>query len=167
MWIRSCFGQHVANGRRLPGVDIEPEDGIDLHRLVAAQDRTELPLGKRGHNPGRSLRILGLEYLSVANRTSAVEKAGNHDAAAEDSNWKIRVQGIGGSQVFCIRMRRGGGIRILHYGRAGNGIDINRINPVTFERAVKIECTSRSGGGNNRDVRAAMVLSHGRAPRRI
>ena len=151
----------------LSRVDIEPQDGIDFHRLVAAQHRTKLPFGKRCHNPGRRLRIRGLEYLSISNRTRAVEKAGDNDAAAKDSSWKISVQGIRGSQVFSIGMRRGGGIRILHHSRARDSIDINRINPVTLERAVKIKRATRPGGCNNRDVRAAMIFSQWRAPGRI
>src|SRR5512146_947507 len=96
---RPSFGdEHNSKAEfALASVDVEANDGINIHGLVAAKDRSEPPLGQGCYYALRDLLLCGFEHANVLEGAALVHDAGEQYAGFRDISRYVGGHRFGGS----------------------------------------------------------------------
>src|SRR5438045_6667929 len=88
--LRKSDGRGRQSLPSLAGIDVEPEQNVDFHGVVATERGDELPGGQSGdHFVGGRSRI-GFNLMKVTQHSGAVELAANDDAGMIERHRQVR-----------------------------------------------------------------------------
>lgn len=124
------------------GIDPEAEDGGNLDRLLAAHGWPEFPTGQGGHHPRRERGRARFEDFKVFEFSGSIESTRDHHVGIHQAAGQIGAHLLRTEQGFGIRVVGGSRVCVLHDGLSCGGIEINRVDPVSFQQAVEVERTT-------------------------
>src|SRR5208337_1332892 len=144
-------------------VDVEAEDGVDVHGLSAARGGAEFPAWQRGHDFRGHNCGSGLEDLQIFQVAGCVQFAFDDYAGAGKVCREIGAQAFGSSESSGAGMRGGIGFGELHDDSADVGVDVDGV-VVAGKLAVEIKRAAGTRCRDDGDCRPRIAF-HRRAAR--